>query len=149
MKILGLDLASSTGWAIVEDKMLIASGTHVMKKRRGESNGIMFLKLESFLRRLIIEHKPNVVAYEQAHFRGAGTELLVGFQTHAQKCAAEHKLESSGYHTGTVKKTFTGKGNASKQQVIDMVELVTGHLPKTDDEADAIAVAFTAAEELE
>ena len=149
MKILGLDLAKSTGWAVLDKGQLIASGTQVFEKRRGESNGIMFLKLQKFLRTLIQRYEPQLIAYEQAHFRGAGTEILVGYQTHTQSVAEEAKIESVGIHTGTVKKAFTGKGNASKQEVMEMAELLFGVELTSDDEADAIAVAYAAAKELE
>jgi Holliday junction resolvasome RuvABC endonuclease subunit len=148
MKVLGLDLATSTGYAVVEDGAVVTSGTHIFPKKRGESNGIMFLRLRKFLQELIDKHKPGLIAYERAHFRGAGTELLLGFQVQTQTIAEENKIESFPLHTGTIKKRFAGHGKASKKEMMEMCELMAGVIPGTDDEADAIAVAYVAVEEL-
>jgi Holliday junction resolvasome RuvABC endonuclease subunit len=44
---------------------------------------------------------------------------------------------------GTIKKFMTGKGNATKEEMIAAAKL-RGFDPKTDDEADALGILFLA-----
>lgn len=95
--------------------------------------------------------KPSeIVAYERAHFRGgAATEIGVGLQTRAQEVAAELKIETFPVTTTQVKKRATGKGNASKDEVMAEAQKIIGRWPQTDDEADAVFIGLVAVEELE
>jgi Holliday junction resolvasome RuvABC endonuclease subunit len=47
---------------------------------------------------------------------------------------------------GTIKRFITGKGNASKDQVIAAVQ-AHGHKPEDDNEADALALLYFAIEQ--
>ena len=49
--ILALDLATMTGWATLIDGK-INSGVQNFSKKRGESNGIMFLRFNAWLREI-------------------------------------------------------------------------------------------------
>ena len=90
MIILALDLATRTGWAVVRDGRVVESGVQTFDKRRGESNGVLFLRARKWLSEFGQSSPPDLVAYEQAHFRGgAATEICVGLQTRAQEIAAE------------------------------------------------------------
>lgn len=150
--VLGLDLATKTGWCLVHDGNVIASGVQDFTKRRGESNGILFLRFRRWLTDLIntAPGRVEIVAYEQAHFRGgAATELCVGLQTHAQSIAAEHDgIESVGVPTNTLKKFAAGNGRASKETMIERARVLIGRPPIDDNEADAIFVAKWAENEL-
>lgn len=144
MNILGLDTATKTGWALMSNGRLIESGVMDFSKRRGEGNGIVFLRFRKWLHGMVAAAEmggPDIIAYEQAHFRGAGTELLVGLQTRCQEVAAEVGIESIGVHTGTLKKWATGKGNAGKGDMIKEAEKVLGRAPQDDNEADAVLIA--------
>lgn len=50
--ILALDCATKTGFALVKDGKIIESGTMDFSKRRGESNGAMFLRFSAWIRNL-------------------------------------------------------------------------------------------------
>lgn len=144
MLILALDLASRTGWALVRDGVVIESGVQDFTKRRGESNGLLFLRARQWLCSL---PRPDLIAYEQAHFRGgAATEICVGLQTRAQEMAAEHGIESAPVPTGTLKKWAAGSGKADKNMMIAWATEKLGRVPEDDNEADAVAVGLWAAE---
>lgn len=148
MKILSLDMATKTGWAIAENNKVIESGMQDFSKRRGESNGILFLKFRRWLSEMVELNKPEVIAYERAHFRGgAATELCVGLQTRAQEIAAEKGIELAPYTTGEIKK-FCGSGKADKSAVIKFVNERCGLSVTDDNEADAIAIVLLAGSEL-
>ena len=139
----GFDMATKTGWAVKQDDIILASGMQDFSKRRGESNGIMFLRFRRWVLELLsnLSKKPVAVGYEQAHFRGSGTEVLLGLQTHLQGVCAELELENIGVHSGTLKKWFCGSGKASKQEMIKEAAIKMGRDPIDDNEADAVAVA--------
>ena len=145
MIILALDLATRTGWAVVKDGRIIESGVQTFDKRRGESNGVLFLRARKWLSEFGHPTPPDLVAYEQAHFRGgAATEICVGLQTRAQEIAAEWGVESAPVPTGTLKKWATGVGGADKAAMIAWAAKVIGRQPEDDNEADAIAVGLWA-----
>lgn len=140
----GFDLATKTGWAVKQDDAILASGMQDFSKRRGESNGIMFLRFRRWALELLsdLPGVPIAVGYERAHFRGgAPTEIGVGLQTHLQGVCAELGIESVGVHTGTLKKFFCGGGKASKQDMIKEAATKIGRDPIDDNEADAVAVS--------
>ncbi len=150
MKILALDCATQTGWAVTDNATIIESGSQSFAKRRGESNGIMFLKFRKWLETLISLWKPEVVAYERAHFRGgAATEICVGLQTRVQEIAADNGIELLPVATGELKKFATGKGNAGKHEIMKAAEVHLQRPPIDDNEADAVFLALFASREVE
>lgn len=161
MIILALDLATRTGWAVVKDGRVIESGVQAFDKRRGESNGVLFLRARKWLTEFAFPSPavsaeglrraiPDLIAYEQAHFRGgAATEVCVGLQTRVQEIAAEWGIESAPVPTSTLKKWATGVGRAEKPAMIAWAASRIGRQPEDDNEADAIAVGLWAAEQFD
>ncbi len=151
--ILGLDMATKTGWCLCKNNgQIVESGMQDFVKKRGESNGLLFLRFRKWLTELTKQmegsKEQNLIAYEQAHFRGgAATELCVGLQTRAQEMAAELKIESAPVATNTLKKFATGGGKAEKPQMIAKAKTILGRDPIDDNEADAVHVARWAAAE--
>jgi len=115
MNILALDLSTKTGWATKYQ-----SGVQEFPLKRGDSPGMRFLNLRGWLNQMLsILGKIDVIVYEQAHHRGgAATQLCVGMVTHVLSFCAENNIDVTGVHTGTLKKHATGKGNASKEQMM-------------------------------
>jgi Holliday junction resolvasome RuvABC endonuclease subunit len=149
MNIIALDLASKTGWANFSDGRIIASGVQDFTKRRGESNGILFLRFRKWLIWLTETERPDVIAYEAAHFRGgAATEVCVGLQTHAQSIAAEIGCLSMPIQTMSLKKWATGSGSAKKPDMIEAAVRLSGIIPEDDNHADAVLLALYAAHEV-
>lgn len=153
MRVLGLDTGTKTGWCIYdsEKKQVLESGVQDFTKKRGESNGLMFLRFRKWLQYLLDAQDINLVGYERAHFRGgSATEIGVGLQTRVQEECAGHDpvIETAPVHTGTLKKWACGHGKASKDQMIMAAEgLLSEWHPLLDDEADAILIAKWVAEE--
>lgn len=149
--VLGLDCATQTGWCVVgNDGKPVESGVMDFSKRRGESNGLVFLRFRKWLTELIqaLPEQPSVLSYERAHFRGgAATELCVGLQTRVQEICAELGIESAPVATTTLKKSATGTGRAGKDQMIDAARTILGRDPIDDNEADAVHVALWGARE--
>ena len=135
MKILSLDLATKTGWAINKPRM---SGVQTFEVKRGESPGMRFLRCRAWLNEIVsLVGKPDVICYEQAHHKGgAATACCVGLVTEVLAFAAEHSIEHMPVHTAKLKIFATGKGNAGKPAMIDAAKLM-GWSPEDDNEADA------------
>ena len=112
MKILALDLATRTGWAL-SARGRIRSGARDFD---GESHGQKFLKLRAWLDGLVPPHR---VVVEQAHHRGRGpTELAIGFLTVVKMWCAANKIELGSVHSSTLKVCATGDGQASKADMV-------------------------------
>jgi len=148
LKILGLDMATLTGWSVVQGGQVLESGVQNFAKKRGESNGLMFLRFRKWLTDFAYLIGPDLIAYEQAHFRGgAATEICVGLQTRAQEIAAERGIESAPVKSTILKKWATGKGNAGKLIMIEAASKHMARLPIDDNEADAVLVGMWAWDE--
>jgi crossover junction endodeoxyribonuclease RuvC len=94
---------------------------------------------------LIIKYKPDVFAIE-APFFGKNVQSMLKLgraQGVAIAAAMQHGLEVTEYSPKKVKQSITGNGNASKEQVLKMLQRI---LQFTDgskyfDASDALAVA--------
>jgi len=140
MNILAIDAATKSGWASIINGR-IESGVQDFSKRRGESNGIMFVRFSAWINGMYDVLKPDVMAYERAHHRGgAATEICVGMTTRIQEAAARNGIEHMAVHTATIKKYVTGSGRASKEDVMAWFKETVGRDPVDDNEADARAL---------
>ena len=134
MNILALDCSLKTGWATLINGR-IESGTQDFTKKRGESNGLVFMRFNAWLDSL---GKYDLVVMEQAHHRGgAATNLCVGLTTRVEEFAQRIGAECMPIHSATLKKFVTGSGRAGKDLMIVAFEKTVGRTPVTDDESDA------------
>lgn len=62
-----------------------------------------------------------------------------GFMAHLTAWCEHHQIPYQGIPVGTIKKHATGKGNASKDEMIAAARNL-GHSPADDNEADALAL---------
>jgi hypothetical protein len=147
MNILALDCATHLGWATRIDGH-IESGVQDFSKRRGESNGMMFLRFRKWLREFS-ELNIGLVCYEAAHHRGgAAVEICVNLTGRAQEFAAAIGAETLPVHTASLKKFVTGSGRAGKEEMMAWFEGKVGRKPIDDNEADAMALLYFAANEI-
>lgn len=148
MRILSLDQATATGWAVVEDSgAVVASGIWKLadRKRTGESRGMRYIRFRHQLAAAIEEYKPAMICHEQTLLRGgAATEIANGLKALILEAAAFHGLEVSCVHTTELKKWATGNGRAEKPEMIRAANLLSGRVPSDDNEADAILIGLWA-----
>lgn len=146
MKLLTLDLGTTTGWAMRTEDGIIMSGSQSFKPGRYDGGGMRYLRFKTWLTDL----KNNMggvdyVAYEEVR-RHAGTDaahVYGGFMAHLTAWCEHHKIPYEAIPVGTIKKDATGKGNASKDDMIAAMK-AKGHNPEDDNEADAIALLYYA-----
>lgn len=138
MAILALDLATQTGWAY-ESCGLVTSGSEGFKLKKTDGPGIRFLKFRSWLRDQFEIVKPEKVVYEEVMrwSSGAAAKCYCGLLAILQTECESRGISYKGVHVGTIKKAATGKGNATKEQMIQAAKNA-GYAPKDDNEADAL-----------
>ncbi len=140
--ILALDLGTTTGWALMTRDGSITSGTESFKPHRFEGGGMRFLRFKRWL----TEIKQTSDGIDAVYFEEVRRHLGVdaahaygGFMAHLTAWCEHHQIPYQGVPVGTIKKHATGKGNASKDEMIAAAK-VRGHSPADDNEADALAL---------
>ncbi len=148
LTILALDLGQKTGWALLTEGGSMTSGTILFKPGRFEGGGMSYLRFRQWLTELLAMVDINgfdAIYFEEVrrHIGTSAAHAYGGFlATLTAWCEKEH-VPYSGIPVGTIKKYVTGKGNASKEQVIAAVRAL-GHTPADDNEADALALLYFA-----
>jgi len=94
---------------------------------------------------LIIKYKPDVFAIE-APFFGKNVQSMLKLgraQGVAIAAAMRHGLDVTEYSPKKIKQSITGNGNASKEQVLKMLQRLLNFtdMPQSLDASDALAVA--------
>ena len=140
--ILALDLGTATGWAIRGYDGLITSGTVSFRPGRYDGGGMRYLRFTNWLTELDRLSGPVEAIYFEEVRRHAGTDashVYGGLMATLTAWAELRGIPYQGVPVGTIKLHVTGKGNASKQAMIDAVR-ARGFHPADDNEADAIAI---------
>lgn len=140
---LALDLGTKTGWAIANNKKVIQSGVGDLKITKFDSYGLTFIKFKHLLKNLYTQHNFDMVYYEAVrnHTATDAAHKYGGFMGALQTFCLERGIEYNGVPVQTIKKSFTGKGNADKLAMLREAAN-RGHTPADDNEADAIAIAY-------
>lgn len=146
--LLALDLGTQTGWALTSRDGTITSGTEQFKPQRFEGGGMRYLRFKRWLTEVkqfsdgidavFMEEVRRHVGVDAAHAYGGFLATLTAWCEH-------HQIPYQGVPVGTIKKHATGKGNASKDEMITVIQL-RGHYPIDDNEADALALLYWALE---
>jgi len=144
--ILALDLGTTTGWALRGNDGHITSGSESFRPQRFEGGGMRFLRFKRWLTEikqscddidcLHFEEVRRHVSTDAAHAYGGFLATLTAWCEH-------HQIPYQGVPVGTIKKHATGKGNASKDEMVAAARS-RGHAPVDDNEADALALLYWA-----
>jgi len=150
MRILGIDPGlDATGYGIIDFdgqnfKVVEAGLVRTSHKRPMEKR---LKKIYSALTELIKEFQPKVLVLEKlySHYKHPTTAILMG---HARGVccllSGMFDIELINYSPTRIKKAVTGKGNASKDQVQRMVEMLLNlkDAAYPADVTDALALAM-------
>lgn len=142
MIILALDLGTHCGWKIGNFEMNL-SGVWDFGNSRFEGGGMRYVKFVKSLNELASTMKIEMVVYEEVrrHLSTDSAHVYGGLMaTLTSWCEAQDpKLPYQSVPVQMIKKFATGKGNASKNDVIAAMQAM-GHKPRDDNEADAMAL---------
>lgn len=148
-KILGIDPGSrTTGYAVLvrENTSYSVEACDVLRMEKMENHNDRLQFIFDEVTRLIKEFKPNECAVETPVY---GVDPLAMLKLGRAQAAAILAITNQGLHVAEyypkmVKKSITGNGNASKQQVAFMLDkllnMPEGKLSK--DATDALSVAW-------
>ncbi len=153
MRILGIDPGLQVcGYACIEAasgrENLIEAG--VIRTTRAESLEEKLNRIAEDITILLKNFGPDVVAVEQlySHYAHPRTAILMGHARGVilQRCA-EAGVAVKSFSATRIKKSLTGNGRASKEQVQRTIKTVLAlrDLPQPSDVADAIAAALCCA----
>jgi crossover junction endodeoxyribonuclease RuvC len=150
MKILGIDPGLQVcGYACLEtdstENKLIEAGVF---RTAGESAiEVRLNRIAEDIESLLKRFRPEIVAVEQlySHYAHPKTAILMGHARGVilQKCA-EAAVDVRSFSATRIKKSLTGNGRASKEQVQRTIQTILSlrQVPEPNDVADAIAVAM-------
>lgn len=137
-RLAALDLSTkSTGWATWDEQTRDLNWSHVGFNMVPNHPGPLYLKFRSWLHLRFAKFRPTLIAIEQPHLRGVNSYYFTGMYAFVLEFCAIHGCNYCSYHSGRIKRHATGKGNATKEEMVQAA-LVRGWLTRCDDEADAL-----------
>src|SRR6516225_9315197 len=148
-RILGIDPGLHiTGYGVVEaspNQPKVCEAGIIRSSSKSMTSRLLFLY--NGIVEVIDQFHPQVVAVEQlyAHYQHPRTVILMA---HARGvillAAGQRNLPLVSYNATRIKKTITGNGRASKEQIQRTIERELGlnKTPEPPDVADALAVAL-------
>jgi Holliday junction resolvasome RuvABC endonuclease subunit len=138
--LLALDLGTRTGFCIGTAEHQV-SGVWDLKNDRFSGGGMRYVRFRSKLNEMRAAYPVSRVVFEEVR-RHAGTDaahVYGGFMATLMAWCEEHGVPYEGIPVGTIKKHWTGKGNANKAQMIAECQR-RGMAIVDDNEADAVAL---------
>lgn len=147
MRILAIDPATLSGWATLVEKK-VRHGTWDLSNSQWCGAGMRYVKMGKSVRNVIQKYQIELVCYEQVerHSSGYAAHVYGGYISMIQSVCEIHKVPYYGAPVGTIKKSWTGKGNATKAEMIKEAQR-RGFNPKDDNAADALAILHLAKSE--
>lgn len=151
MRILGIDPGTATvGYGVIEEReskiSVVTFGAITTKPQDGDTARRLQIIYDA-LSALIKQYRPTEAAIEELFF---GRNITTAIQVGQARGVLLLALVNAGvpiaeYSPPKIKEAVSGYGNASKQQVQFMVQnlLNLEEMPKPDDAADGLAVAWT------
>lgn len=141
LNILALDLGTTTGWALHQNNQ-VHSGSQSFKPLRFDGGGMRYLRFQRWLNELNQGEQPiGMVVFEEVrrHLSTDSAHAYGGFMATLTSWCEAQKIAYQGVPVGTIKKHATGKGNASKEEMIAAAR-AKGFNPTDDNQADALAL---------
>lgn len=149
--VLAIDIGTKMGWALYVDGVFMNHGMADFtpkpgtKKRPDPHPGQRFIRMWDWLSGRHTCPTPDKVVYEQVsrHVGTRAAHVYGGFLGILQAWAAARGIPCEGIAVGTIKKYATGKGTASKAEMIEAASHIVGYIVVDDNEADAICLLAT------
>lgn len=141
MSILALDLGTQCGWAINSEP--IYSGSYNLKPGKFDSHGQRYVKYKNMLNEIFISHHIDEIVYEavRRHVGIDAAHVYGGLLAILQSMAIENGIEYRGVAVQTIKKHATGRGNATKDEMIVAANAFYPQINIIDDNhADALCL---------
>ncbi len=149
MVIFGVDPGTATtGYGVIEatgSARITAVAYGVVTTPPRSAPELRLQEIHRQLGELILQHGPDAVAIEEIYFKNnISTGIAVAQARGVAMLAAAHAgIAVASYKPAEVKQAISGSGNAAKNQVRYMTQVLLAlpEKPHPDDAADALAVA--------
>jgi Holliday junction resolvasome RuvABC endonuclease subunit len=139
--VLALDLGTKAGWAVGWPRGRITSGSVDLGQSRFSGAGMRYLAFEKWLDETLNRVSPESVVWEEVRAH-SGTEAAHVYGALMGILTATLERRGIPYRSvpvGTWKLGLTGRGNATKDEVMASVRDL-GLSPSSQDEADAVGI---------
>lgn len=149
MNILAIDLGTTMGWALCKRDGAISGGSEHFAPKRTENQAQRWLKFRQFLGELgRSAGEVQVVYYERVlhHSAVQAAHVYGGLEALLQIWCEVKRVRMVTVSPGTIKKHWTGNGNADKAAMIAEAQR-RGFKPVDDNHADALALLSFAREQ--
>ena len=150
--ILGIDPGlADTGYGVIEKtkSQITNIDFGCINTRAGVPEDQRLVEINKSINQLIKKYKPDIIAVEKLFFgKNVKTAMSVSQARGVIILAAgENKLELVEYTPLQIKQALTSYGRATKDQIKAMVKIILNlaQPPKSDDAADALAIAICCA----
>ncbi|HWV42203.1 crossover junction endodeoxyribonuclease RuvC [Pseudorhodoplanes sp.] len=149
IRILGIDPGlRRTGWGVIscEGNRLVFVACGSVETRERETLAARLVAIHDGLVQVVERFAPDEAAVEQTFVNrdGASTLKLGQARGIAMLIPARAGLSVAEYAPNLVKKTVVGAGHAEKTQIRMMIGVLLPKAdPRSDDAADALAIAVT------
>lgn len=144
MKIIGVDIASIiTGWSYLDETKLL---TGIIATSKEDTLEKRLLSLYDNFKDIIEKYAPDLIAVENQYFKKNVSTLKILSQARGiiMLVAAQYNIKLRVIEPTTAKLAITGSGKASKKDVRKSVCEKYKIEDITEDEADAVAIAYAA-----
>lgn len=150
MRIVGIDPGTACGWAMLDQGKRISSGVWDLRPRRHEGGGMRYLRVRKLFEQLLDGNKIDAVAYEEIRrHRGVdAAHIYGGIVGQITAICEDRQVPFQAIPVGTAKKRATGRGNASKEEMVAAANKQWELALNDDNEADALWMAQTLHDEL-
>ena len=141
MTVLALDVGNKTGWAR-GDGARVESGVQDFTPRRTDLPGIRWFRFTAWLIPMS-EHVEHIITERWTSAPGIAGKISAGYVTRVEEVCAMQGMIHQEVSPAELKRWATGKGNASKREMVDAVLSRRGWTDKLAlgyDEADALAL---------
>ncbi len=149
MRIIGID----PGYDIVGYGVIEKSGNEIkyvthgaIKTNKNDSFKMRLLRIYEEFSQILSKYNPDIAAIEQIYFVQSKTTAMKVAQARGVILLALAKKDIEVEECGPqeVKMTVVGYGRARKSQVQKMIQILLNlpEIPKPDDAADALAIAW-------
>lgn len=141
MTVLALDLGTSTGAAFSPAVGTVTLATWDLKPSPYENEAARFIRFRAHLQALHAASPIRQVWFElvRAHKGTRAAHVYGGLHATLMTWCQDHGVACSGVPVQTMKKFWTGKGNANKAAMVKEAE-ARGYEIGSEDEADAVAL---------
>lgn len=143
MITVGIDPGTNCGWAILNNGKRVASGVWELRGGRHEGGGMRYLRCRRYFEELLANNSIDAVGYEEVRrHKGVDAAHIYGGIVGQITAVCEDKgIPFAAIPVATIKRIATGRGNASKDDMIDAANARWLTNITDDNEADALWIA--------